>query len=243
MKNDSRNSLSGLLTSICHCSFAIVDLPLVICHWPAVRICKEVGTGRDLGSWESEGHAHHQVDVIEGYEDVGPEAHPGRTPSQSPVLVQDDHSQRQSRQHRLHAEKGINSSVIQYRAHQRIGLRDPPVVELNPGKHPIEKGESEDCRRDKPGSKVVDIHVSNPIVSPPARFSAPAEPREQSRFPLATITTCAVFHRIPLSSCHHDTKPYRSLVPRTSDLSGASRSEEHTSELQSRFDLVCRLLL
>src|SRR5205823_68809 len=146
----------------------------------------------------------------------------GRTPSQNPVLVQDDHSQRQSRQHRLHAEKGINSSVIQYRAHQRIGLRDPPVVELNPCKHPIEKGESEDCRRDKPGSKVVDIHVSNPIVSPPARFSAPAEPREQSRFPLATITTCAVFHRIPLSSCHHDTKPYRSLVPRTSDLSGAS---------------------
>src|SRR5699024_12658979 len=26
-------------------------------------------------------------------------------------------------------------------------------------------------------------------------------------------------------------------------LEGASRSEEHTSELQSRFDLVCRLLL
>src|SRR5438067_10239625 len=29
----------------------------------------------------------------------------------------------------------------------------------------------------------------------------------------------------------------------TLTLSGASRSEEHTSELQSRFDLVCRLLL
>src|SRR5207249_9461811 len=27
------------------------------------------------------------------------------------------------------------------------------------------------------------------------------------------------------------------------DLDGANRSEEHTSELQSRFDLVCRLLL
>ena len=26
-------------------------------------------------------------------------------------------------------------------------------------------------------------------------------------------------------------------------LNGATRSEEHTSELQSRFDLVCRLLL
>src|SRR5207249_6304039 len=33
---------------------------------------------------------------------------------------------------------------------------------------------------------------------------------------------------------HHDSKALDSLV---------SRSEEHTSELQSRFDLVCRLLL
>src|SRR5699024_12474959 len=31
------------------------------------------------------------------------------------------------------------------------------------------------------------------------------------------------------------------IVP--ADAEGVSRSEEHTSELQSRFDLVCRLLL
>src|SRR5438067_8377697 len=35
----------------------------------------------------------------------------------------------------------------------------------------------------------------------------------------------------------------RSLRPRRSACSRRSRSEEHTSELQSRFDLVCRLLL
>src|SRR5699024_12768632 len=29
----------------------------------------------------------------------------------------------------------------------------------------------------------------------------------------------------------------------TNDIPGTERSEEHTSELQSRFDLVCRLLL
>src|SRR5438067_10031498 len=33
------------------------------------------------------------------------------------------------------------------------------------------------------------------------------------------------------------------LEPRAADSIIAERSEEHTSELQSRFDLVCRLLL
>src|SRR5699024_11949443 len=32
-------------------------------------------------------------------------------------------------------------------------------------------------------------------------------------------------------------------VPKASQLAPGERSEEHTSELQSRFDLVCRLLL
>src|SRR5699024_12256524 len=35
----------------------------------------------------------------------------------------------------------------------------------------------------------------------------------------------------------------RSLVAPDMDIGGGERSEEHTSELQSRFDLVCRLLL
>src|SRR5699024_12769494 len=33
------------------------------------------------------------------------------------------------------------------------------------------------------------------------------------------------------------------LTTAASDMAGVIRSEEHTSELQSRFDLVCRLLL
>src|SRR5438067_2931053 len=36
---------------------------------------------------------------------------------------------------------------------------------------------------------------------------------------------------------------YRSLAYEANQLLAKSRSEEHTSELQSRFDLVCRLLL
>src|SRR5438067_1267560 len=35
----------------------------------------------------------------------------------------------------------------------------------------------------------------------------------------------------------------RSVGPARAGASGSERSEEHTSELQSRFDLVCRLLL
>src|SRR5699024_11961525 len=46
------------------------------------------------------------------------------------------------------------------------------------------------------------------------------------------------------SSCH---LIFQSLFPGLIDeawrLTGSLRSEEHTSELQSRFDLVCRLLL
>src|SRR5699024_11667260 len=38
-------------------------------------------------------------------------------------------------------------------------------------------------------------------------------------------------------------RPTQSRLIRVSDLHSEPRSEEHTSELQSRFDLVCRLLL
>src|SRR5437867_9185945 len=40
-----------------------------------------------------------------------------------------------------------------------------------------------------------------------------------------------------------DGKGQRLASPKTTDLSEAPRSEEHTSELQSPYDLVCRLLL
>src|SRR5699024_12817732 len=38
-------------------------------------------------------------------------------------------------------------------------------------------------------------------------------------------------------------RPFERRQPGAGDLGAARRSEEHTSELQSRFDLVCRLLL
>src|SRR5206468_12073752 len=44
-------------------------------------------------------------------------------------------------------------------------------------------------------------------------------------------------HIVPLEIDWHENKPWRKCD------SSFSRSEEHTSELQSRSDLVCRLLL
>src|SRR5207249_10363531 len=39
------------------------------------------------------------------------------------------------------------------------------------------------------------------------------------------------------------TSAYIDRITQTSSMHAPTRSEEHTSELQSRFDLVCRLLL
>src|SRR3989449_7908815 len=57
------------------------------------------------------------------------------------------------------------------------------------------------------------------------------------------VQTCAL--PISLSSCHGSsfTTRSRSLRSRTAATPYKSRSEEHTSELQSRLHLVCRLLL
>src|SRR6202012_6192074 len=50
------------------------------------------------------------------------------------------------------------------------------------------------------------------------------------------VQTCA----LPISSRRRHT---RSLCDWSSDVCSSDRSEEHTSELQSHSDLVCRLLL
>src|SRR5207249_10866565 len=49
----------------------------------------------------------------------------------------------------------------------------------------------------------------------------------------------------PCGRIREKQRHHRSLVPREAmpRRRSSSRSEEHTSELQSRFDLVCRLLL
>src|SRR5437868_12866013 len=65
-------------------------------------------------------------------------------------------------------------------------------------------------------------------------------PPRSTLFPYTTLfrsiraTQLAIFHEVCLPSLAIVKKP-----PRRGD----KRSEEHTSELQSRFDLVCRLLL
>src|SRR6266704_7206956 len=54
------------------------------------------------------------------------------------------------------------------------------------------------------------------------------------------IYTLSLHDALPISSRLVDDRTAPHRHPR---LVGGARSEEHTSELQSRFDLVCRLLL
>src|SRR5437868_11981724 len=60
-------------------------------------------------------------------------------------------------------------------------------------------------------------------------------PPRSTLFPYTTL-----FRSSPTSSCT-STRRRSTATPRATTSHG--RSEEHTSELQSRFDLVCRLLL
>src|SRR5438067_9144242 len=64
------------------------------------------------------------------------------------------------------------------------------------------------------------------------------------------IYTLSLHDALPISTASASATPAQApillrLAPRQSPIAAgcASRSEEHTSELQSRFDLVCRLLL
>src|SRR5437868_9982836 len=74
------------------------------------------------------------------------------------------------------------------------------------------------------------------------RFGDPDEPQPRLH-PLGAERRCPPLRRNPRSGFPL-LEPGR-LAGRPRRLSGAdrARSEEHTSELQSRFDLVCRLLL
>src|SRR5687768_18360468 len=55
-----------------------------------------------------------------------------------------------------------------------------------------------------------------------------------------TPTSCAISSRTPFSSARAGGRRRNTSAPASS---GCRRSEEHTSELQSRLHLVCRLLL
>src|SRR5437868_9500558 len=68
----------------------------------------------------------------------------------------------------------------------------------------------------------------------------PRRPPRSTLFPYTTLFRSAVC----LFALAADARDQAAAAPiRDSSTIGAARSEEHTSELQSRFDLVCRLLL
>src|SRR5699024_12660600 len=70
-------------------------------------------------------------------------------------------------------------------------------------------------------------------------FQCPADHRDLHSFPTRRSSDLRARRRRGRRSRRPSSRtPGRGAAPR-----GSSRSEEHTSELQSRFDLVCRLLL
>src|SRR5699024_11927676 len=81
--------------------------------------------------------------------------------------------------------------------------------------------------------------------SPPRRPSDLRPFQHARRTPVPAARSCVSTRRWPSAAASSSS----SSVSRSSPSSGrptapvTSRSEEHTSELQSRFDLVCRLLL
>src|SRR5699024_11320821 len=82
------------------------------------------------------------------------------------------------------------------------------------------------CR--KPTSSCLPRRRSSPPTNRPSSRPKPSRPsHSRPRNPAADSSVCAE-HVVP--------------APRLQQ-SDLTRSEEHTSELQSRFDLVCRLLL
>src|SRR5437868_11953919 len=80
------------------------------------------------------------------------------------------------------------------------------------------------------------LHDALPILSP-------AIPRKRrvtrALSPAPDDVAFAVEHR----DVEGDVRSLENLCSRVPSRLGNERSEEHTSELQSRFDLVCRLLL
>src|SRR5207249_10810175 len=93
------------------------------------------------------------------------------------------------------------------------------------------------------------------LFSSPAPLpSLPSFPTRRSSDLLPHISNCLALGCIVTSKCNRFLRPFCDLVLREthtpaldsffhSSRSQNGRSEEHTSELQSRFDLVCRLLL
>src|SRR5699024_11381221 len=73
-------------------------------------------------------------------------------------------------------------------------------------------------------------------------FYAPRHPRDLHSFPTRRSSDLRRTGQSGHRGCSRG-RPPRRRRSRSSRRAGCRRSEEHTSELQSRFDLVCRLLL
>src|SRR5438034_7038166 len=67
-------------------------------------------------------------------------------------------------------------------------------------------------------------------------------PPRSTLFPYTTLFRSPVFHDA-LNELYSYVRAQPDLVPPAHDPGASARSEEHTSELQSHSDLVCRLLL
>src|SRR5207249_10172764 len=95
------------------------------------------------------------------------------------------------------------------------------------------------------GSYTLSLHDALPI-SILKRVEAGAEiVIERDAQPLAVIRAAAPARRT-ISQCIALAEAHEKEIGQAPELDpdfAADRSEEHTSELQSRFDLVCRLLL
>src|SRR5699024_12522493 len=96
----------------------------------------------------------------------------------------------------------------------------------------------------------------SPSLSPLSFFSVTPPPPRSTLFPYTTLfrssdlrfghTSASIDPVHWCGSCLHSCSGRYSAVPFAKSLQrgrNQPRSEEHTSELQSRFDLVCRLLL
>src|SRR5699024_12351914 len=93
-------------------------------------------------------------------------------------------------------------------------------------------------------------HIDHPDIQPPICLALflllPAPPPIPTLFPYTTL-----FRSETVSQLHTEVEQLRNQARRATERAESLqsawdthvRSEEHTSELQSRFDLVCRLLL
>src|SRR5258708_4446387 len=136
------------------------------------------------------------------------------------------------------------------RTSQPLSLRAHPIRENFPDIHPnhrsLRNRKERDVRHQQPQQRtLVALRVENPRDSEKAQ-SCPHRSDRQQRLPPQLVNHCH-----PQQRRHHvhaadryRLKTSRNLAEASSCKNiGKSRSEEHTSELQSPDHLVCRLLL